>query len=242
MDAKQTLVVMAVFILAGTVKGVTGMGLPTVAISLLGFWMAPPQAAALLVVPSLVTNLAQCRGPHARELVATLWPMWLALAGATVWMPDLGDVISALSGQRLLGVVLLAYGLFGLWRPALPQIHQPAAWQCAIAGFITGLVVAATAIFVLPMVPFLQALRLSKDALVQALGLSFMVATLALAVRLQASDELLVSTPALLALVMAVIGLQMGSRLRARVSAASFQRMLFLVFVGLGASNLLRGA
>jgi uncharacterized membrane protein YfcA len=92
------------------------------------------------------------------------------------------------------------------------------------------------------MVPFLQSLRLSKDALVQALGLSFMVATLALAVRVQASDEPLVSTPALLALVMAVIGLQMGSRLRVRVSAASFQRMLFLVLVGLGASTLLRGA
>lgn len=56
----------AVFALAGGVKGITGMGLPTAAMSLLGLWMAPAQAAALIVMPSLVTNVAQCRGPAGR--------------------------------------------------------------------------------------------------------------------------------------------------------------------------------
>ena len=47
------------FLLAGTVKGVVGMGLPTIAIGILGVVMAPVEAAALLVVPSLVTNIWQ---------------------------------------------------------------------------------------------------------------------------------------------------------------------------------------
>ena len=63
MDTLQILGVVAVFALAGGVKGITGMGLPTVAMSLLGLWMHPAQAAMLLVIPSLVTNVAQCRGP-----------------------------------------------------------------------------------------------------------------------------------------------------------------------------------
>ena len=44
------------FLVAGLVKGVVGMGLPTVAMGLLGLVMPPVQAAALLVVPSLVTT------------------------------------------------------------------------------------------------------------------------------------------------------------------------------------------
>ncbi len=47
----------AVFVLAGLVKGVVGLGLPTVAMGLLALRMPAAQAAALLVVPSLVTNV-----------------------------------------------------------------------------------------------------------------------------------------------------------------------------------------
>jgi len=85
------------------------------------------------------------------------------------------------------------------------------------------------------------ATRMDKDVLVQAPGLSFVVATLALVVRAQGSGELLVSMPALQALVMAFTGLQLGTWLRGRISAAAFQRVLFLVFIALGASSLLRG-
>src|SRR4029450_4958570 len=48
-----------VFLLAGFVKGVVGLGLPTITMGLLSLAMTPAQAAALLVVPSLVTNVWQ---------------------------------------------------------------------------------------------------------------------------------------------------------------------------------------
>ena len=41
------LIVALVFLAAGTVKGISGMGLPTVSMALLGLLMAPAQAAAL---------------------------------------------------------------------------------------------------------------------------------------------------------------------------------------------------
>ena len=51
-----SLLVMMTFLLAGTVKGVIGLGLPTVAMGMLGLAIAPAQAAALLIIPSIVTN------------------------------------------------------------------------------------------------------------------------------------------------------------------------------------------
>ncbi|MBA3596844.1 MAG: sulfite exporter TauE/SafE family protein [Methylibium sp.] len=243
MDALHALGVGAVFLLAGGVKGVTGMGLPTVAVSLLGLWMAPAQAAALLVAPSLATNVAQCRGSHWRRLLGMLWPAWLTLALVTVWAPEVSTEPSPIDAHRLLGSVLVIYGVWGLWRPTLPDLSRQAAWIGAIAGAATGFVTAATSVFVIPLVAYLQALRLDKDEMVQALGLSFTVATLALAARLQASTGLvLLSAQSVLALAAAFMGLWLGLAVRNRISGPAFQRLLFLVFVGLGAANLLRGS
>ena len=228
----------AVFVLAGAAKGVTGMGLPTVAVSLLGLWLAPAQAAGLLVLPSLLTNVAQCSGPHWGRLVRLLWPAWLGLVLATLlapaWQPGGGPV----EPRTLLGAVLVAYGAWGLWRPALPDLAPCAHRVGAAVGLATGLMTALTAVFVMPLVPFLQALRLDKDGMVQALGLSFTVGTLALGLRLQHAGELvLLSLPVVLAVAAAFAGLALGRRLRERLSGPAFQRALFVAFIALGAAN-----
>lgn len=244
MDLPHAAAVAAVFLAAGAVKGVTGMGLPTVAISLLGLWMAPAQAAALLVAPSLATNIAQCRGPHARRLIAQLWPLWAALAVVVVAMPDTGRWLAPADARRALGLVLIVYGAWGLWRPALPRLptgRVTGPVTGAIVGGLTGVVTACTAIFALPMVPYLQALRLDKDTMIQALGLSFLVATLALALRLGGSGLSLVTAEAGVALAAAFTGLAAGAALRARISSADFQRALFIVFIALGAASAWRG-
>src|SRR5665213_3908128 len=68
------------YLLAGFVKGVIGLGLPTVAIGLLGLLMTPAQAAAILVVPSLVTNIWQCTaGGDVLALVRRMWPLLLGI-------------------------------------------------------------------------------------------------------------------------------------------------------------------
>lgn len=245
METNQVLMVVAVFTLGGGVKGITGMGLPTVAMSLLGLWMPPAQAAALLVIPSLATNVAQCRGPHLRQLTGRLWPGWLAIAVVTAFAPGLGGGAPVDSASRWLGFVLVSYGLWGLWRPTLPNLAGTSRWFGAVAGVMTGLVTALTAVFVLPWVPYLQSLRLDKNTMVQALGLSFTVATLALAFRLQVAAPVgWLSASMMLpvggALSGAFFGMKLGEMLRGRLAGPAFQKALFLMFVGLGAANLVR--
>src|SRR5579862_9982562 len=72
------------FILAGAVKGLTGMGLPTVAMGLLGLVMAPAQAAAYLIIPSAVTNLWQFfTGPNRLRVVRRTGAMLVMICGTT---------------------------------------------------------------------------------------------------------------------------------------------------------------
>lgn len=247
--ALPALLVVAIFVLAGSVKGITGMGLPNVAMSLLGLWITPGAAAVLLVMPALVTNIVQCQGPHWRALTARLWPVWLGLVVVTVALPALpaGGLAAApwLTPRSLLGFILIAYGSWGLVRPALPDWSASGRWLALAVGALTGVVTANTAVFVLPLVPYLQTLKLDKHQMVQALGLSFMVATVALGLRLQSRQPdvlaLWANREVALALAAALAGLWLGARLRDRLSGAAFQRGLFMVFVLLGLANLVRG-
>ena len=67
------------FLLAGFVKGVLGQGLPTVAVGVLSLIMSPGEAAALVVVPALLTNIWQgWVGPSLVPLLRRLWPTLLA--------------------------------------------------------------------------------------------------------------------------------------------------------------------
>jgi len=84
MDVSFFVAAMAVatFLLAGLVKGVIGLGLPSIAIGLLALVMTPAQAAAIMVVPTFVTNVWQMLvGPH---LVTLVRRMWLLLVGSVV--------------------------------------------------------------------------------------------------------------------------------------------------------------
>src|SRR5581483_9078286 len=67
-----------VFLLAGFVKGVIGLGLPTVSMGLLAVSMPPVRALAIVVVPAIVTNLWQTfAGPYLRDIIKRLWPLMI---------------------------------------------------------------------------------------------------------------------------------------------------------------------
>ena len=90
---------------------------------------------------------------------------------------------------------------------------------------------------------YMQALGLSKDELVQALGLSFTVSTLALAGGLLwrgalGGGELSAS---LLALIPAGLGMWLGQWLRQRISALLFKRVFFIGLGLLGGHLLISG-
>src|SRR5260370_12919595 len=109
----------ATFVLAGFVKGVVGVGLPTIAMGLLATVMSPAQAAALLTVPSFITNVWQASGPQLVPLLRRIWPMLVGICGGTWAMRAWGgaglltpaDGVYASLG---LGPVLLIYAFLRL--------------------------------------------------------------------------------------------------------------------------------
>jgi uncharacterized protein len=229
--------VAAVFALAGFVKGVIGLGLPTISMGLLAIVMPPVEAAAILLVPSLLTNVWQMiAGPTLTIIVRRLWPMMLAVCAGTWAGLGLMTGTNVRYGTALLGGALALYALTGLAavrveiRGPLEPLLGP------VAGAVTGIISAATGVFVIPAVPYLQAIGLEKEGLVQALGLSFTVSTLALAVNVAAAGALNLSVAwtMLAALAAACAGMWLGQVVRTHLAPVAFQRWFFAGLLLLG--------
>ena len=231
-------VVFLIFFGAGAVKGILGMGLPTMAMGLLGLVMPVASAASLLTLPSLVTNLWQAAiGPGIARTVRRLWFMQVGIVVGVALAPGLFPNRQDALGRHLLGGCLVAYGVLGLmgWHPKRP----PARWD-KLAGLLTGtstgIITGLTGVFVLPAVPYLQSLDLQKDAMAQALGLSFTTSTLALALMLAFQGHLTLGTSLASALVVipAVLGMALGQIIRGEMGEALFRRCFFIGLLLLG--------
>ncbi len=232
------------FLLAGFVKGVIGLGLPTVSIGLLGLLMTPAQAAAILVVPSLVTNIWQAAiGGGLLALTRRLWPMLAGIclgtfAGAVLLPHD--D-----SGRATvwLGLALVLYAALGLVKGHFAVPRRAETWLGLLMGTATGAITVATGIFVMPGTPYVQSLQFDRDKMVQALGLSFTVSTLTLALALAYAGQVRSSLAfsSLVALGAALVGMVFGQLVRGKVRAETFRLCFFVGLLLLGAHLALRG-
>jgi uncharacterized membrane protein YfcA len=225
------------FLVAGLVKGVIGLGLPTVSMGLLSLVMAPAKAASLLIVPSFVTNVWQlAAGPSFGRLAFRLWPMLAGLVLGTLAGTGLMTGSHAGQAATALGVLLMLYALLGLTSVRFSVAPRAEWWLGPLIGAVTGLVTAATGVFVIPAVPYLGALNLDKEDMIQALGLSFTVSTIALAAALAAGGAFALGDVGVssVALAPALLGMAAGGALRGRFSEQTFRRVFFggLLVVG----------
>lgn len=237
-DAVTLLVVAVTFLFAGAVKGVIGLGLPTVSLALLTVAIGLPNAMALLLIPSFFTNLWQAAaGGNGMAILRRLWP-FLLTATATVWLGAMALTrVDLALLSALLGVLLVAYAITNLAGLRLTITAHQEVWIGPLAGSANGILAGMTGSFVVPGVLFLQAIGLPRDVLVQAMGMLFTASTLALAVALQGNELLTPELGALsaAALLPAMLGMVAGRRARQRLSERLFRQVILTALLALGA-------
>ena len=237
MPETATLIVMATFLLAGTIKGVIGLGLPTVSLAILTVALDLPSAMALLLVPSFATNLWQASiGGHARLLLLRLWPFLLA-ATLTIWIGAMALIrVDLALLSTLLGVLLVVYAIASLAGLKLVLAPRQEVFVGPCTGLVNGLLTGMTGSFVVPGVIYLNALGLSRDQLIQAMGMLFTLSTLALALALGnyglVSEAQIVDSS--IALLPAIIGMLLGQAIRRLISEMAFRQLFFISILIMG--------
>lgn len=230
--------VVFVFALAGVIKGTIGLGLPAVSMGLLSLVISPFQAATLLIIPSMVTNVWQLFAEgHVIKLIRRFWSLLLGMILGSIWsiFPTLGH--SHFPSEALLGGMLALYGFYGLCAKSMPNLSKHEHWLSPLIGYLGGALTVATGVVVIPVVPYLQSLHLKRDDLVQSLGLAFTVSTLCLALYLHlhpVNDTPIDYQMSLIALFPALIGMWLGTKIRYHIPEHKFRKVFFigLVFFG----------
>ncbi|WP_315706559.1 MULTISPECIES: sulfite exporter TauE/SafE family protein [unclassified Bradyrhizobium] len=223
--------------LAGFIKGALGLGLPTVSVGLLAVAMPPGRALAIVIVPAVITNIWQTFvGPYLRDIARRLWPLMLGTAIGICLNASALSHGSTHYGNIALGLLLVVYALLGLSKLAFSVAPRHEKWVGGIVGLITGLISAATGVQVVPSVPYMQAIGLQKDELVQALGVFFTVATITLAFNLTSSGLLSTATalPGAVAMACAFLGMFIGQSVRSKMPAETFRRVFLIAMILLG--------
>ncbi len=237
-DIQTALIIGGTFLIAGSVKGIIGLGLPTVSLGILAAAFDLKTAMALLIIPSLVTNIWQAAvGGNGAKVLRRIWP-FLCLATATIWIGAKAlTSVDASYLSILLGVLLLLYStanLIGFQWTISPQQEK---WVGPLIGTTNGLLTGMTGSFVVPGVMYLQAIGLTRDMLVQAMGMLFSLSTIGLAFALQKNSLLSahLAIASAYSVFPAIIGMVVGQRVRRNLSEKKFRKTFFIAIFILGA-------
>ena len=203
--------------------------------------MPPSQAAQLMVIPALATNIWQmAAGPALLALLKRF--AWLIVAVFIGTFATIRFMTDSPAATAALGAVLAAYGAYGLWGRRFQVRREAERWLSPLMGLLTGMLCGATGVFVIPTAPYLTSLRMESEELVQAIGINAFVCPLALALALASRGQYAgaVAGASFLALVPALAGMWIGMRVRRRLSAATFMRWFFAALIALGGYMALR--
>lgn len=240
--ADLALCVLALFA-AGTVKGVTGLGIPLVSVPVMSLVVEPVSAAAVIVIPSVLANIVQLRdgGPalaHLRRHRMLVLGLLLGVPVGSWWLATGStSIVQALLAVLVLGFVAL--------RVAQPQLTLPARHEARVgmvAGLAGGVVGGMTVLFGPVVITYLAALRLGRDEFIGAISNVYLICTVGLMLAYLAvgvlDGERLLASAAAVAPVLAGVGI--GRRLRQHIEQGLFERGLLAMLGVIGVSLLYR--
>lgn len=240
----DAVLVAAVFVLGGMVKGALGFGMPLTTMAILPFFVPVEVALAVNVVVLLLTNIAQLL--QMGQIRATATRFAPILWGIVIGVPVGSAMVSVFSDDILLlalGVVVVGFSALSLSSVNLgltPAQERPAGW---IAGILGGMVGALTTVGGPLFVMYLVGLNIDRREFLSALSLCFILSAVLISgafllVGVFTPERLLLAGISLPA---AIAGMWVGNKMVGFVPAERFRALVLLVLGFLGANLLWRG-
>jgi uncharacterized protein len=237
MDLLQMLVIAGAFIVAGIAKGAIGMGMPPIAIGLMSFALPLESAIAIMVVPTMITNIWQAiYGGGFRPLMRRFGTMAITAMVGILGVGLLFSNLGSPSTTGWVGVLLVLYSMLALtpWRPKVPRSAER--WANPVIGLASGAVAGSTGVGAVPFLPYMQSLDMDRHELVQALGIMFVFITamLAVSLALHGAYHIANSVAGVAAIAPTMLGVWLGQKARQRLSPETFRRFFIFGMLGVG--------
>jgi uncharacterized membrane protein YfcA len=229
----------AVTLFAGFVKGAVGFAMPLIMIGSFSAFLPPPVALAGLILPTLVTNIAQAfrDGPAAAWNSARTYHRFLI--GTVVFIAISAQVVAFIPRAAfliLLGVPITAFALLQLsGRPMALRLEHRGRAEWA-AGIIGGLYGGISGVWGPPLIVYLLSIKAPRDETLRVQGVVFLIGACVLLAAHLGSGVLNAERAAFSAalVVPAMAGLVLGQRLGRRLDQARFRRWTQILLVATG--------
>jgi len=230
--------ILTAYTVAGSIKGLTGIGFSTSCLPIMALRLDLKVAIPLVIVPSIVSNVVvMVQAGHFRDAIRRFWVLYLSsvpglLIGLTILI-----AINVDTAKAILGVVLISYTFWALRNKPFSLSKSSEQKLKIPAGFFTGFINGLTGSQVMPVLPYMLSLNLNKNLFVQAINISFTLASLIMLFGMNklgylSSQTLLV---AILGLIPVLLTVFFTGRLRHQFSGALHRKLVltFLMVMGI---------
>ena len=228
----------------GAVKGLVGIGIPLVSLSLLSLFLPLADAVILLPVPIIVANVWQSIvTPHFVSAIRRFWPLVLAMLIGTVAGAHVLTTLDAASLNLLVGTLVVLFTLSSIMNPELRLPVRFERGVGVVAGAVGGFMGGISALFGPPIILYLTSLRLDRESFVgvissiylcSAVGLVIVFGSVGVMSQAQFVESAVASVPLML-------GVWAGQRFRGGIREAVFRKLLLVVVLGVGVRLILLG-
>ena len=228
----------------GAVKGLVGIGIPLVSLSLLSLFLPLADAVILLPVPIIVANVWQSIvTPHFVSAIRRFWPLVLAMLIGTVAGAHVLTALDAASLNLLVGTLVVLFTLSSIMNPELRLPVRFERGVGVVAGAVGGFMGGISALFGPPIILYLTSLRLDRESFVgvissiylcSAVGLVIVFGSVGVMSQAQFVESAVASVPLML-------GVWAGQRFRGGIREAVFRKLLLVVVLGVGVRLIVLG-
>lgn len=233
----------AVFVLGGVVKGVTGIGLPLVLVPLAAQFIGVRLAVALVIVGQVTTNLTQAaEGGHTVAAIRANWAVLALLVLGTLIGVHLLISIDRRVLNLVLGIGFLALAAMLLLVRRVRIGERAAVWAGPLIGLVSGILGGMSAIFGPPLVAYLLSRGTDPDSFVKQMAIFASAASLTMLLALGGSGTMSLTDFALSAatIIPIQLGMPLGRWLRRRINPEMFRLAVLLILAASGLDLLRR--
>jgi uncharacterized membrane protein YfcA len=238
-----TIIMLAMFA-GGFCKGVIGVALPLVGISIMVLLIDAKLAVAMIVIPIVLTNFQMAMRSDWAELFEALKRFWPLILTCFVSLLSVAVFAGRLSSSTILlglGIALIIFVLANVspWKPRIsPRLEKPAG---ALVGVVSGVLGGATSVYGPPITMFLLASGVQKSKWLASIGTTFSIGSLPLVAGYTINGLITpnVAVVSTLACAPAFFGMWLGFKLQDAMAPDTFRKVL-MTGLFLMALNLVR--
>ena len=230
--------VILIFLAGGVVKGLIGVGLPTVTLTLLSFIFDIKESISIILLPVIITNFYQMlNGKHLKQIIDDT-KIFQISALPTVFLGFYFLLLLKSDTILLILAIVLIYNSFlGLLKYEIKFKNYKSKYYQILIGGLTGTVTGISGIYTMPFIFLLQSLQYSKNKAIQLMGLTFFLFACTQFLLFILYDLISFKILALssIACIPILLGVYLGTVLRRNISENIFKMLfnLMLVFMGI---------